>query len=318
MNAPLFKHEAVLLKKILTLLPPSLQNEYTNLNDKTISSTQKKWMLDATFGAGGHTQAILKEYSSVSVIALDCDSSAIEWGKKNIKPHFPKQSLNLIHANFHSYSDLTENCFSLFLKNTGFDIIIVDLGVSSPQLDQAERGFSFYKEGPLDMRMDRTKTFLARDIINSWSETKLTELFYSYGEIYKSARVVKAIIKQRKRASLETTKQLADLIVNTQGWKKKGFHPATPYFLALRLKVNEELKGLKQSLPKMISSLNKNGRIFVLSFHSLEDRIVKNIFKNAHKTEGYNLTKKVILPSREEIKRNPRSRSAKLRVFERI
>ncbi|MDE0118646.1 MAG: 16S rRNA (cytosine(1402)-N(4))-methyltransferase RsmH [Bdellovibrionales bacterium] len=316
MKAPVFKHEPVLLEEILTLLPPTLQNEKST--HKAASFTQKKWILDATFGAGGHTQAILKKYPFLSVIALDCDSSAIEWGKENIKPYFPKQSLHLIHANFHSYSDLTRNCFPLFLKNTGFDIIIVDLGVSSPQLDQAQRGFSFYKDGPLDMRMDKTKTFLARDIINSWSEKQLMELFYSYGEIYKPARVVKAIIKQRKQTLLESTKQLANLIANTQGWRKKGSHPATPYFLALRLKVNEELKGLSHSLPKMILSLNRMGRIFVLSFHSLEDRIVKNTFKKAHKMEeGYNLTKKVILPSREEIKRNPRSRSAKLRVFER-
>ena len=316
MSTPVFKHEPVLLKEILALLPPTLQNKHTKPTHATSAPTQKNWMLDATFGAGGHTKAILRQYPFLSVIALDRDPSAIEWGKENIQAHFPKESLHLIHANFHQYLDLTHDCFPVFLKNTGFDIIIVDLGVSSPQLDQAQRGFSFYKDGPLDMRMDRTQTFSASDIINSWSERELMDLFYSYGEIHRASRVVKALIRQRKRAPLENTTQLADLIVNTQGWRKKGSHPATPYFLALRLKVNNELEGLSDSLPKMIQSLNSMGRIFVLSFHSLEDRIVKNIFKTAHKKEGQNLTKKVILPSREEIKRNPRARSAKLRVFE--
>lgn len=303
MNTSLFEHEPVLIKEILTYLPPL--------------SSHSQWMLDATFGAGGHTKAILKSYSFLSVIAVDRDLSAIEWGLKNIKPHFPEGSLHLIHADFHQYSDLMNHHFPLFLKWKGFDIIVVDLGVSSPQLDQAHRGFSFYKDGPLDMRMDRTQSLSAGDIVNYWSERELINLFYSYGEIRTASPVVKALIRQRKRAPLRSTKELSDLILKKRGWKKKGSHPATPYFLALRLKVNNELEGLSDSLPKMIQSLNPMGRLFVLTFHSLEDRIVKNIFKQAHKVEGQNLTKKVILPCREEIKRNPRARSAKLRIFER-
>ena len=302
MRAFLFKHEPVFIKEILTRLPPA---------------SHSKWMLDATFGAGGHTKAVLHYYSSLSVIAVDRDLSSVEWGVKNIKPHFPEKSLYLIHADFHQYSDLINHQFPLFLKGKGFDIIIVDLGVSSPQLDQAHRGFSFYKDGPLDMRMDRTQDFSANDIVNSWSEKELMDLFYSYGEIHTASTVVKALIRQRKRAPIRSTKELADLILKKRGWKKKGFHPATPYFLALRLKVNNELEGLSDSLPKMIQSLNPKGRMFVLTFHSLEDRIVKNIFKQVHKVEGQNLTKKVIIPCREEIKNNPRARSAKLRVFER-
>ena len=301
MSASLFKHEPVLLEEILALFP---------------SSFQDSWVLDATLGAGGHTKAILNRYPSCSLIALDCDLSAVQWGIKDIKPHFPKRSLHLIHANFHQYPDLMKHPFPLFLTGKGFDIIIVDLGVSSPQLDQSQRGFSFYKEGPLDMRMDRTQHFSAGDIVNQWSEKELMDLFYSYGEVHTASRVVKALLRERKRTHLETTKQLADLIVKQLGWKKKGFHPATPYFLALRLKVNNELEGLSDTLPRMIQSLNSKGRLFVLTFHSLEDRIVKNLFKQAHKKEGQNLTKKVIMPSREAIKKNPRARSAKLRVFE--
>ena len=273
-------------------------------------------MLDATFGAGGHTQAVLKLYPFLSVIAIDRDPLAVSQGIHNIKPLFPENSLYLLQADFHQYSDLVRQRFFGFMKGAGFDIILLDLGVSSPQLDQAERGFSFYKDGPLDMRMDGTQAFSAKDIINRWSEKALRDLFYSYGEIRQSGPVVKAVLRQRRRAPLESTKQLADLIVKTRGWRKKGSHPATSYFLALRLKVNNELEGLKDNLPKMIKSLKSGGRIFVLTFHSLEDRIVKNIFKKAHGAEGQNLTKKVITPGREEIKKNPRSRSAKLRIFE--
>lgn len=300
MSTNSFIHKPVLLEEILKFFPASLK---------------KGWILDGTLGAGGYTKTILTRYPLCSLIGLDCDSSAVSWCTKNIKPQFPKR-LHIIHANFHRYPDLMKNQFSLFLEQKGFDIIVVDLGVSSPQLDMAQRGFSFYKEGLLDMRMDTTQNFLASDIVNSWTEQKLRDLFYLYGEIHHSTRVVKAIIKQRKNTPFKTTKQLADLIIKQIGWRKKSFHPATPYFLALRLKVNNELEGLRETLPHMIQSLNVKGRLFVVSFHSLEDRIVKYIFKNAHNKEGLNLTKKVIMPTRAETKYNLRSRSAKLRIFE--
>ena len=273
-------------------------------------------MLDATFGAGGHTQALLTTFPFLSAIAIDRDPLAINWGLKNVKPLFPEGALHFVQANFHQYSDLRRDQFSCFMNSKGFDIIILDLGVSSPQIDQAERGFSFYKDGPLDMRMDSTQDFSASDIVNQWSQKELMDLFYFYGEIRRAGPLVKALLKERKKSPLKSTKQLADLIVKAQGWRKKGAHPATNYFLALRLKVNNELEGLKNSLPEMIKSLTPGGRIFVLTFHSLEDRIVKNIFKKAHGEQGQNLTKKVIAPAREEIKKNPRSRSAHLRIFE--
>ena len=316
-----FKHKPVLLKEIIEHIPLSFHtpsaSEPCNSPALGPALPHKKWMLDATFGAGGHTQALLKLFPFLSVIAIDRDPSAISWGLKNIKPLFPEGALYLLQADFHQYQNLMHERFSGFMKGKGFDIIIVDLGVSSPQIDQAQRGFSFYKDGPLDMRMDSTQSFSASDIVNQWGEKELMDLFYSYGEIRRAGPVIKALLKERRRAPLKSTKQLSNLIVKAQGWRKKGSHPATNYFLALRLKVNNELEGLKKSLPEMIKSLTPGGRIFVLTFHSLEDRIVKNIFKKAHEGEGQNLTKKVIVPSREEIKKNPRSHSAHLRIFER-
>ena len=299
----LLQHQPILVSEILQFLPSWSSNK------------RQKWVLDATFGRGGHTQAVLKHLDSVAVIALDKDSEAVHWGVKNLKPHFPNQ-LHLLHADFHQYSDLIKNKLSVFLKAQGFDIIIMDLGPSSPQLDDSKRGFGFYKEGPLDMRMNLTQNFSAADIVNGWKEKRLKDLFYSCGNIYRSGRVIKAILKERKLKPFVTTRQLAEVIQKQTGWKRKGRHPATPYFLALRIAVNNELEGLGQALPEMIYSLNTGGRIFVLSFHSLEDRIIKNIFKSEHKKSGIIINKKVIRPSREEIHNNPRARSAMLRIFE--
>ena len=299
----LYQHQPILVSEILNLLPSWPVDK------------KEKWVLDATFGRGGHTQAILKQWNSACVIALDKDVTAVKWGLENLKPQF-SDSLHILHADFHHYADLMKNTFPVFLKNQGFDIIIVDLGPSSPQLDDPARGFGFYKEGPLDMRMNPSQSFSAMDIVNQWKENKLRDLFYSCGEIHRAGRVVKAILKERKIKPFVTTRQLADVIQKQIGWKKKGRHPATSYFLALRIAVNNELEGLGQILPEMIYSLNTGGRIFVLSFHSLEDRIIKNLFKTEHKKSGFMINKKVIRPGREEIRNNPRARSAMLRVFE--
>ena len=293
-------HQPVLTTAILSHLPPLLK---------------KGWALDATFGRGGHTKALLEKHPFLCMIAIDRDSEAVQWGLKNLKPLFP-ESLHIMEGDFHEYSNMMQNIFPAFLKNQRFDIIIMDLGVSSPQLDQPERGFSFYKEGPLDMRMDQRADFSAKDIINEWSAEGLQDLFYHYGEIHKPGAVVKAIIEERKRRPILHTKRLAELIQKKSGWKKKGRHPAGPYFLALRLKVNNELEGLKKALDPAVDSLNPQGRIFVLSFHSLEDRIVKNMFNSADNKKGRHITKKVIRPSFKEVQQNPRARSAVLRIFE--
>ena len=269
-------------------------------------------MLDATFGRGGHTRVILKCLPELSVIAIDMDKQAVEWGIKN----FFSQKLYLHHGNFRDILSLGK--YLNFNLANAFDIIIMDLGVSSPQLDDKERGFSFYQKGPLDMRMNQMQDLSARDIINTWNAEDLRDLFYYYGEIHHSRRVIANILRTRKKQAIADTQELSTIIEKSLGWKKKGKHPATPYFLALRLKVNRELENLKSALPNMISVLKPNGRLFVLSFHSLEDKIVKQVFKVAKNMRSKNkeLLKKVFQASREEIKNNPRSRSARLRIFE--
>lgn len=194
------------------------------------------------------------------------------------------------------------------------------------QLDQGEKGFSFSKEGPLDMRMDPTERLTAKEIINRWSEEKLAALFRDLGEEPRWKRAVKAIIEERRKKVIETTKQLADLIVEALKTPLKGkLHPATLIFQALRLCVNHELESVTQGVSKAVRLLNPGGKVGVISFHSLEDRIVKNVFREAafvSKKGGSAwlrlLTKKPVVPRMEEIAQNPRSRSAKLRFAERM
>ena len=227
--------------------------------------------------------------------------------QKEFKTEVQNKELIFISKNF---SQFTESNLNLF------DMMFLDLGVSSPQLDKSDRGFSFYHQGPLDMRMNQQQILTADYIINTWSEKDLVGLFQNYGEIYKPFRVVRAIVHDRKTKAFKTTQELSGLIERVEGWRKKGFHPATQYFMALRLVVNQELEVLREALPAMLKSLNPGGRLAVISFHSLEDRIVKNIFKDS-KDWGRPINKKVIIASEEEQRQNPRSRSAKLRIFER-
>ena len=195
-------------------------------------------------------------------------------------------------------------------------MILLDLGPSSPQLDEPERGFSFYKDGPLDMRMNQDIQQTAGDIVNQFTEEELIQIFKELGEVRNPRSVVRSILRERKKQKIESTGKLSRLIEKTVPWRNK--HPATPYFLALRLKVNNELEGLRESLPFLIQSLRDQGRIFVITFHSLEACIVKQIFKESClKKEGVLVNKKVIRPSREEVLSNPRSRSAQMRIFQR-
>ena len=289
-------HKPVLLKEVLSLTPFDPPGD-------------GKHMLDATFGCGGHSQAFLEKFPKLFVTALDRDLQAIKWGQAHVLPVLPKTcQLKLYHSSFH--------LFSGSIKSPSFDIILLDLGVSSLQLDQAERGFSFYKDGPLDMRMDQSQPLTAQDIINQASEQELKSIFFNYGRITFIHKVVNTILRERKKSPIKSTTQLADLIVKQTGWRKKGKHPATAYFLSLRLKVNQELMVLKQSLPCMIKALKPNGRLLVLSFHSAEDKIVKLAFKKAKEDKEGQVFKKSIFPSYAEIQKNPRARSAKLRVFE--
>lgn len=264
--------------------------------------------LDGTFGRGGHTAAILENFPSARVWALDQDQQSISEGEEKFKTQIQDGRLNLIKSNFLN--------FKTSIGEKKFDGILLDLGVSSPQLDVAERGFSFYHDGPLDMRMDRSQKITAADIVNGWTEEELLDLFRELGEVRNPNRVVKAIVHDRKTSPFTTTRQLASMMERVCHWQKRGFHPATQYFMALRLQVNQELSVLSEALPNLMKALEYQGRIVVITFHSLEDRIVKNIFKTNQEI-GKPVNKKVIKPTRDEMKVNPRSRSAKLRAFER-
>lgn len=304
-------HIPVLYQEILEYLMPPL-----------LASAEPRYF-DGTFGRGGHLFKIFESFSSsaemqalvgktstqkiLHAVAYDRDLQAIEFGQQNFSSLISGNQLRLMQKNFSEFSSEKEGLF---------DAMLVDLGVSSPQLDQAERGFSFYHDGPLDMRMDTTKGITAADIIADYEEEDLIALFKNFGEIFKPYRVVRALVHDRKTKRFETTRELASLIERVEGWRKKGFHPATQYFMALRLAVNGELEAVEQALEPLILGLRPGGRLSVLTFHSLEDRIVKNVFRSREDL-GRPLNKKVIQAGREEEVANPRSRSAKLRVFER-
>ncbi len=284
------KHIPVLLSEILSFFPEN----FTPQN-----------LLDCTFGRGGHSLSFLKKYSKLKILALDRDEEAIKYGKSlGIQ-----NQVRFLKINFHDFS-------KQYSQQEPFDIILMDLGVSSPQLECAERGFSFYQDGPLDMRMDRTQTLTAADVVNSFSKKQLEDLFYNYGEIKRPFAVVNSIFKERRKKRIETTKDLVNIIQKHVSRGFSGRHPATPYFLAIRMFVNQELEGLEKSLPSFLPILKTGAYFIVVTFHSLEDRIVKRAFKKfVFQSEGYLGNKKVIRPSSKERLFNPRSRSAKLRVF---
>lgn len=289
------EHVPVLLREVLAGLS-SLARE---------DSARAPKYLDGTFGRGGHYQGLKLLYPGLHTLAFDQDLTATTKAELRFGDEVKSGALVLIHGNFSQF---------LKEKHGTFDMMLLDLGVSSPQLDEGERGFSFYQQGPLDMRMNQSQHVNAELIVNTASEDDLVRIFREYGEIFKPYRVVRAILHDRKTKAFQTTQELAGLIERVDGWHRKGFHPATQYFMALRLAVNQELENLKESLPRLIDALNPGGRLAVISFHSLEDRIVKWTFKESEL--GEQTHKKVIEASAEEAKNNPRARSAKLRIFQ--
>ena len=281
--------------------------------------------LDGTFGRGGHSQAILSKLSDNGLlVSLDRDPSAIEYGHK----HFGSDHrLHLVHTDFASAeSSLRQQCLP-----EKFDGILFDLGVSSPQLDEAERGFSFMHDGPLDMRMDSSQGETAADLLAYIEEKDLANIIFQLGEEKFSRRIARAIIEKRIDQPLTTTAQLVALIEEAVTRREKHKHPATRTFLALRMYINDELGQVENMLPQAIKMLKTGGRLAVISFHSREDRIVKRFFKELIK--GPSLPKrlpvqtvfqapikiigKAIKPSLEELSVNSRSRSAILRIAER-
>ena len=264
--------------------------------------------LDGTLGRGGHMQSILKTFPSSKIVCFDKDQQAIQFAQETFNSWITAGRLQLINDDF---KNLSKHGLGLF------DGALFDLGVSSPQLDQAERGFSFMHDGPLDMRMSTEDEVTAEEIVNTYEEKELSDIFYHWGEIRMPNRVVRAIVHDRKANPFKTTKQLASLIERVEGWKKKGSHPATHFFMALRIAVNGELEGLEKFIEDMPTFLEPGARLLFISFHSLEDRIVKTVFRRMNKNVGTIINKKVIISGDEELEINPRSRSAKLRIFER-
>jgi 16S rRNA (cytosine1402-N4)-methyltransferase len=262
-------------------------------------------IFDGTFGRGGHLMALLEKFPEAKAVAFDRDVDAIEFGQTKFVHQLERGQLKLVHRDYRDFN----------VPDWGpFDFMLLDLGVSSPQLDLGHRGFSFYQEGPLDMRMNSSEGETAADLLNEQTEQELTRIFQELGEIRRPYRVVRAIIHDRVEKPWESTKQLAGMIERVEGWRVKGHHPATQYFMALRMAVNTELEGVQQGVRRCMAGLKDGGRLAVITFHSLEDRIVKQIFRGD--VTGFCVNKKVIQATEEEVKINPRARSAKLRIFQ--
>ncbi|MFC2161084.1 16S rRNA (cytosine(1402)-N(4))-methyltransferase RsmH [Acidobacteriota bacterium] len=272
--------------------------------------------IDCTVGLGGHSIEILKTNPKARVIGFDIDEKSLLLAKEKLHPYADR--LSLYHSDFRYIPDLN-------LKFSEIRGILIDLGMSSYQLDSQERGFSFQHDGPLDMRMDQRNKITASKIINKYSEMKLAQIFWDYGELRASRKLAHEIISRRKINKIETTKELLEVVEAVCQWRpRKGkSHPAALVFQSLRIEVNQELKNLSNFLERFILKCPKKTRIVVISFHSLEDRIVKQTFarlavQNNHPATIKKLTKKPVTASEEEVVSNFRARSAKLRAAERI
>ena len=264
--------------------------------------------LDCTFGLGGHSKEILKRLNSDGTLnSIDQDQTVIEYAKKIQDSRFKFQ--------YSKFSEIGE----LFL-NKKFDGILFDLGVSSLQLDDATRGFSFQKNGKLDMRMDQTNKVSALDWVNNAKEKEIADIFYYLGEERKSRLFAKRIIEKRKNELIESTEELAEIAFAGKKYGNSKKHPATNIFRAVRIFINNELEEIKKALLASIDLLQDKGRLVVISFHSMEDRIVKNFLKgkleNIEFENSIKIIGKIIKPTQDEINLNPRSRSAVLRVGE--
>ena len=276
--------------------------------------------IDATLGYAGHSSEILRRLEKEGFLfAFDQDEEAVK---------FSTEKLNKINSNFKIFHTNFKNMKEYIDEKV--DGILFDLGVSSPQLDETERGFSYHNDAPLDMRMDKRQKLTAYDVVNNYNLEKLIKIFYEYGEEKYSRNIAREIIKNRP---INTTLELAEIIKSSVPEKyRNSAHPARKVFQAIRIEVNQELEILEQALLDAFTLLNSGGRISVITFHSLEDRIVKNVFKKLTEEDEVSkklpttktnqkaklITKKPIIPSEEELEKNRRSRSAKLRVIEKI
>ena len=284
--------------------------------------------VDGTLGGAGHSYEICKRLTTGRLIGIDQDMNAINAATKRLEEF--KDKVTLVHSNFSNVKEVFENLG--IEKADGF---LLDIGVSSHQLDEAERGFSYMQDAPLDMRMDTSRSLSAYEVVNEYSEKELNDIIFEYGEERWAKRIAEFIVAERKIKPIETTFELVDVIKKAvpKGARKDGPHPAKRTFQAIRIEVNGELDVLKTAINDMTELLNPKGRLSIITFHSLEDRIVKNEFRKQENpctcprefpvcmcnkvSKGKVITRKPILPSEEELLENHRARSAKLRVFER-
>lgn len=304
-----FSHQPVLYQEIIHALRPVRTGYY----------------VDCTVGAGGHAWGILHASDPDGrLLGLDLDPQALELAKRKLAPFHSR--VILIQA---SYTTLSEQLNALHWP--AVDGILLDLGLSSMQLDTPERGFSFKHDGPLDMRFDPGSNLRASDLVNNLSTDELADMLYKFGEERHSRKVARAIVAARP---ILTTRQLAETIAAATTGGKSGIHPATRTFQALRIAVNNELEGLELILPQAVASLAAAGRLVIVAYHSLEDRIVKSFLRKEssdcicpprqpictcdHRATLRVITRRPIRPSDEEVRRNPRSRSARMRISERI
>ena len=285
--------------------------------------------LDGTLGMGGHSYEIASRLSTGRLICIDRDETAIERAGRRLAPFEDK--VKLVHGNFSDAAAILDS-----LGIDGVDGMLFDLGVSSPQLDEAERGFSYMVQAPLDMRMDQGSGLSAYEVVNTWDENRLNRILWDYGEERYARRISAAILKRREEKPIETTQELVDIIRSAMpaAALREKQHPAKRSFQAIRIAVNDELGAIASMMETAPEKLNTGGRLCVISFHSLEDRIVKSgIQAREHGctcpreapvcTCGFvqtlkSVSRKPILPTEEELARNPRARSAKLRVAERV
>lgn len=285
--------------------------------------------IDGTLGRGGHSLEILKRLTTGRLVAIDRDQTAIDTCRKRFSDYYGK--VTFVHDNFRNVKNILRE---LDISET--DGMLFDLGVSSPQLDDAERGFSYMHDAALDMRMDRESSISAYNVVNEWPESELKRILFEYGEERYATRIAAAIARDREVKPIKTTMELVSVIRDAMpaAALREKQHPAKRSFQAIRIAVNDELNSVSDMLGDAVDCLKSGGRIAVISFHSLEDRIVKNVLNSKEKgctcppdfpvcVCGFrptikNLTRKPIVPRREELETNPRSRSAKLRVAEKL
>lgn len=310
----------------------SYTGHYTVLKKECVDSLiekapldQKSYFADLTFGGGGHSFEFLYRHPLFQVRSTDQDPDALKNGFERIQKENMGERIKLIDTNFVHFSSLIREHSPEVFADGGFQGILLDLGVSSHHFDEADRGFSFRFDGPLDMRMDyESKEFqTAEEIVNEYDEEDLRRIFEEYGEEKNARKIASKIVSERKIKRITTTKELENIVFHCYPKEHRygKTNPSTRVFQALRLEVNRELEVLTNTIDQLIPLLKVGGRLAIISFHSLEDRIVKNAFRDAaQKTElpVEVLTKKPILPTEQEILDNSRSRSAKLRILERV